>query len=76
MMSCLDCLFTPEEVAQRIKNTEIDKQIVIDRKTYRKIVKNLVLGMDDFSCFIQGDLGQTPTTAFTAVNFKNCLRND
>jgi len=41
---CLDCLSTPEEQAQKTRNNEIDKMIVIDRKVDEKIVKLLLLG--------------------------------
>ena len=41
---CLDCFSSPEEIAQKSKNTEIEKMIVTDRKTDEKIVKLLLLG--------------------------------
>lgn len=41
---CFDCLSSPEEIAQKSKNTEIEKMIVTDRKTDEKIVKLLLLG--------------------------------
>jgi hypothetical protein len=45
---CLDCLSTPEEQAQKIRNNEIDKMIVTDRKVDEKIVKLLLLGWFKF----------------------------
>lgn len=41
---CFDCFFTPEVVAQRNKNTEIDKKIHSDKKVYERILKLLLLG--------------------------------